>query len=172
MAAKHARYFVGIAIWLIAVSAFGKDEAGPGPWTTRVLITLNTELRLHWKYVNEGFDTVTRVEAIRDNKRVKAFDISGQPVFNQRRTFVAFPNCWHGGCEKQIKILDLTGLTELRAVGLERESFGFLTVAWETERRLKVEFIRTDQNGQAEGSVRYFDIAGAQPSNPPLQRTR
>ena len=124
---RRVAYLAGVLILLIGLSALGSD--GPKPWTTHMAVASNTTLRLHWVHVYEGFDTVTRIDAIRDKKTVRTFRLSGQPTFNEAKSFVALPNCWHGGCERQIRILDLLALAELSPIQFSREYF--FEVAWE-----------------------------------------
>src|SRR5258705_13885367 len=87
----------------LCVSASASDE--PKPWMTQLGVASNTALRLRWIHQYEGYDTVTRIDAIRGGKVIRTFQISGQPVFNRAKTLMALPNCWHGGCETTIRIL-------------------------------------------------------------------
>jgi hypothetical protein len=118
MGARHLLAVAGI-LASVNCSAAVADEARP--WTTSMGVVSNTMLRLHWIRPYEGFDTVTRIDAIRGSKVVRTFRISGQPAFNRTKTLVAFPDCWDGGCSTEIQVLDLVALKELAPIRFERE---------------------------------------------------
>ncbi len=152
---RHVAYLAAVLILLIVLSAFG--SAGPKPWTTHMAVASNTTLRLHWIHVYEGFDTVTRIDAIRDKRMVRTFRLLGQPTFNEAKSFVALPNCWHGGCERQIRILDLLALAESSPIQFSREYF--FEVAWESDRKLRV--VLGAMNLDEKTVVRYFEVEQA-----------
>jgi len=156
---------MGILAVCASVAEVGSDE--PKPWTTTMTVASNTTLRLHWVHQYEGFDTVKRIDVIRGGKVVQSVRISGQPSFNKAKTFVAFPDCWDGGCSPMIRILNLVTLRELPPITFERE--WFFKVAWEGERRLKVVLGSTNPGEKTE--VQCFAVRDAGPSNEPLEPT-
>ncbi len=164
MVKRYVRRLATILVLSLGVSAAGSDE--PKPWTTSLGVASNTTLRLRWIHQYEGYDTITRIDAIRGGKVVRTFQVSGQPVFNKAKTLMALPNCWHGGCETDIRILDLATLTELLPIRFDRE--WFFKVAWENERRLRV--VLGAMNEKEKTDVHCFAVQ-PQPSNKPLEPT-
>lgn len=65
-------------------------------------------MRLHWMHVDEGKDTVYRIEFVELRKRLSILKVEGQPVFNSAKTLAAIPNCADDGCNAQIQVVDLT----------------------------------------------------------------
>ncbi len=123
-----------ILVLSVGVSASASDE--PKPWMTKLGVASNTTLRMRWIHQYEGYDTVTQIDAMRGGKVVRTFRISGQPVLNRTKTLMALPNCWHGGCETTIRILDLAALADLPPILFDR--VWFFKVIWEDENRLRV----------------------------------
>src|SRR5881296_1324009 len=165
MVTRSVRRLATILVLSFGVSAAGSDE--PKPWTTSLSVASNTTLRLRWIHQYEGYDTVKRIDAIRGGKVFRTFQISGQPVFNQAKTFVALPDCWHGGCRTEIRILDLVALTELPSIRFDRE--WFFEVAWEGEKRLRV--VLGAMNEKEKTEIHCFAVRSPQPSNRPLEPT-
>ena len=162
---RYVKHLATILVVSAGVSAAGSDE--PKPWTTSLRVASNTTLRLRWIHQYEGYDTVKRIDAIRGGQVVRTFQISGQPVFNQAKTYLALPDCWHGGCSTEIRILDLLALTELPPIRFDRE--WFFKVAWEGERGLRVVLGATNEKEKTE--VRCYAIRNPRPSNKPLEPT-
>lgn len=117
-------------------------------WTTERTVSPVMTLRYHWTARNEGFESVTLIEAIRNHQIVKTLPMTGQPVFNSEITRAAFPDCWNGGCSSKIRILDLSTLSELSPIQFEKESF--LAVSWENEKSLKVDRAPLNREGKTE----------------------
>ena len=124
-------------------------------WITEKTLPGGVVLHLHWAYEYEGFESVFKVEAEKGGKVINTFDIYGQPVFNEENTLVAFPACWDGGCELEIRVLDLKQLKELKPIKLEREAF--LECSWEGA-RLRV--LLGAMNAAQTDEVRYFEMVG------------
>jgi len=137
--------------FILSTTLSVQAQDGQKTWTTERAISRNAKLRYHWLGVDGGFETVTLIEAISKNQVIKSVVISGQPVFNPTGTRVAFTECWDGGCDRKIRILDLLTLSELQPIQIERESF--LAVTWENEKMLKVELERSNSDGKAEARV-------------------
>jgi|SRR6267378_4889966 len=162
------RYVSCLAI--IILLSFGGAVAGaddPKPWMTSLAVASNTTLRLRWIQQYEGYETVKRIDAVRGGKVVKTFQMSGQPVFNQAKTYLALPDCWHGGCSTDIRILDLVGLTELPPIRFDRE--WFFKVVWDSEKELRV--VLGAMNEKEKTEIRCFAVRSPQPSNRPLEPT-
>jgi len=149
---------------LLRGAVAGADE--PRQWTTLLRVAVNTTLRLRWIHQYEG-DTVKRIDAVREGKVVRTFQVSGQPVFNQTKTYLALPDCWHGGCETEIRILDLLALAELPAIRFDRQ--WLFEVVWDGEKELRVVLGAMNETQKTE--VRCFAIPHPQPSNKPLEPT-
>ena len=156
MAKLLNQFTLSIFFCLFVLSATSPVYAqeGQNEWTTARIISPQMTLRYHWVGVEGGLERVTLIEAIQKNHVVKSVVISGQPVFNEGVTRVAFPDCWNGGCSKTIRILDLSTLSELAPVQFEKESF--LAVTWENERRLKVERMPAKFDGKTE--LKVFEV--------------
>jgi hypothetical protein len=144
--------FFCLFVFSAALSPYA--QGGQNEWTTVRIISPQTTLRYHWVRADGGLETVTLIEAIQNKQVIKYFAISGQPVFNETITRVAFPDCWNGGCSKIIRILDLSTLSELAPVQFDKESF--LAVSWENERRLKVERAPVSFDGKIE--LKVFEV--------------
>lgn len=144
---KHLHFLFLLA--LFPSLAFSQDKS----WVTEKDVIGGTVLRLHWTHVHEGFDSVFKIEAHEDGVVTKTFDIYGQPVFNEDNSVVAFPDCWHGGCELEINLLDLKQLQQLQPIQLEREAF--LECSWEES------MLRVVLGGMYPGQkdeIRYFEV--------------
>lgn len=165
MATRYIRHLATILVLSSCLSTAGSNA--PKPWVTSLDVAGNTRLRLRWIHQYEGYETVTRIDAIRGGKVVKTFHVSGQPVINKAKTLMALPDCWHGGCESKIRVLDLVALTELLPIQFDRE--WFFEVAWEDERRLRVVLGATNEKEKTE--VRCFTIRNPQPPNKPVEPT-
>jgi hypothetical protein len=142
----------GIFVLIGTLSA--NAQGSQNEWTTERVISSQMKLRYHWLGVNGGFETVTLIEAVQNHRVIKSVAISGQPVFNETITRVAFPDCWDGGCSKKIRILDLSTLSELSPIQFEKESF--VAVSWEGEKRLKVEMGRMNFDDKTE--IKIYDF--------------
>lgn len=161
----YLRWLATTLVLSVAVSVSASDE--PKPWVTKLSVASNTTLRMRWIHDYEGYDTVTQIDAMRGGKVVRTFRITGQPVLNRTKTLMALPNCWHGGCETTIQILDLAALADFPPILFDRE--WFFKVTWEDENRLRV--LLGAMNEQDKTEIRCFAVRTAQPSNKPLEPT-
>jgi hypothetical protein len=163
MGKSYLRHALTILVSLLGVSAIANDE--PKPWITELGLVSNTTLRMHWIHQYEGYDTVKRVDAFRGGRFARTFQISGQPVFNKSKRFMALPNCWHGGCQTTIRILDLRALVELPAIRFDEERF--FKVSWEDENHLRVVLRAMNEDQKTE--IRCFAVRTDKPSNASLE---
>jgi len=101
MKSELLKIYLCIILLVTAATVFAKDNERR--WITNTAISPKISLRMHWVGVYEGFDTVTLVEVVQDKQVVRSFQISGQPVFNKGTTYIAFPDCWDGGCLNKLE---------------------------------------------------------------------
>ena len=122
-------------------------------WTTEKALSTDLTLRYHWAG-GEGFERITRVDAIWRREIIKSLFISGQPVFNPEMTRIAFPDCRDTGCSRIIRIVDLSTLSELSPILFDQDTYLF--VRWEPGQKLVVNRMLPSRDGKSE--IRIFDI--------------
>ena len=102
-------------------------QAGERKWTTIESLPNNDTLKLYWVGVYEGYDSIYKIDVLRKSNVLKTLAIVGQPLLNNERTYMAVKNCWDGGCQLDIRILDLNDYNELLPIHTNKESFIELT---------------------------------------------
>ncbi|MCG6976222.1 MAG: hypothetical protein LJE56_07390 [Acidiferrobacterales bacterium] len=122
--------------------------------TTNLDLDSGRVLRMHWHWVYEGYKTVHKLEFLKAGTVTRSMTVTGQPIFNKSNTLVAIPNCWHGGCELTIEIVNLE--TEKKLPDIKVDKDAFLKLTWIADRRLKV-LLRAPNPDEID-STEYFDF--------------
>ena len=116
-----------LAIIIIVLSA--NISAEERKWMTIEELPNSDSLKLYWVGVFEGFDSIYKIEVVKKNTLISTFEILGQPLFSKNKSYLAVKNCWHGGCNLDIRLLDLVNYRELMPIKTKNESF--LDLVWD-----------------------------------------
>jgi hypothetical protein len=84
--------------------------------------------------------------------------VEGQPVFNDTKTLVAFPNCADDGCQREVGVVDVRGQRLRPSVAVPEEGQVYLSCSWATDvLRVTVNTLASD--GREQQSTHTFDLS-------------
>src|SRR5436305_1526510 len=121
--------YVAVLLLAPAVLTSARHTTSPREWQTQMPYAAGVVL-LHWRHVYEGKDTVYRLEIKPSQGPSSVVAVRGQPVFDSKRTVVAFPYCADDGRDKNIELIDLTTRKRLAAVRLDYNGQFYFTCTW------------------------------------------
>jgi hypothetical protein len=118
--------------------------ANEGKWTTVEQLPNNDSIKFYWVGAYKGFDSIYKIEVIRNKGLVKTIRIHGQPVFSASKKYMAVKNCWYGGCRREIKLFELSNYNELQPIQMDRKVV--LNLNWQGS-ILNIEIDAMNNNG-------------------------
>jgi hypothetical protein len=127
---------------LLLVSALA--TANEGKWTTIEPLPNNDSIKFFWVGAYAGYDSIYKIEVIRNNGLVKTIRIHGQPVFNASKKYIAVKNCWFGGCRREIRLFELSNYNELQPIQMDRKAV--LKLNWQ-DSTLNIDIDTMNKNG-------------------------
>lgn len=116
-------------LFLLLFLASMLATADEGKWTTVEQLPNNDSMKFYWVGAYKGFDSIYKIEVIRNNGLVKTIRIHGQPVFNTSKKYMAVKNCWYGGCRREIRLFELSNYNELEPIQMDKKSV--LNLSWQ-----------------------------------------
>jgi hypothetical protein len=92
-----------------------------------------------WTAIYEGQNSVEEIIVKSNDKTTKIFSGYAQPVFNQNNSLVALPYCEDGGCQKEIRIIDLVNVSEKKTIELPQTGqLEIVECKWESINILRI----------------------------------
>ena len=114
-----------LLLLIISALAFANE----GKWTTAEQLPNNDSIKFYWVGAYKGYDSIYKIEVIRNKGLVKTIRIHGQPVFSASKKYMAVKNCWHGGCRREIRLFELSNYNELEPIQMDKKSV--LNLSWQ-----------------------------------------
>ena len=113
-------------------------------WTTIEQLPNNDSIKYFWVGAYKGYDSIYKIEVIRNKGLVKTIRIHGQPLFNSTKKYMAIKNCWYGGCRREIRLFELNNYNELQPIQMDRKLI--LNLSWQGS-ILNIELKAKNNNG-------------------------
>ena len=124
--ASRQSAIVGALVWAVLA---GTSSSAADEWQTNVS-NAGADIVLHWVHVYEGQDTVYSIDIIPRGQAARSLQVSGQPVFNAKKTLLALPDCADDGCQPEVQVVDLVAGKVLPVVKVPETGQVYLTCKW------------------------------------------
>ncbi len=106
-------------------------------WKTIIHNQNDTLIELLWRRGGyEEFDHIISIQKVTGGKIETKLAAFGQPKISTNNKCLALKNCWHGGCEHSVKIINLETMLISKQIDTSRGEF--ITLTW-IENNLKIE---------------------------------